>query len=232
MADNEFYRIELDGQWSLLEFERLPHFLIEVYSLHYALYPEAAFLDPDRVHRAFASYPWQGGFSTINFFDALYDEMPSKPKVKSIHYASPGQFILELFIGAAFVVGTAVKIVVKRGGEINRLYNEIQEGVQNRKLGRIKLERERLQLAKEHMEFIEHSLGSLSQALGFKSLEALNSRTGILSDRSKSFCRISDDLKSSAIWPWKARLLSRKTNKRTLSSWMNSICPTFRPALH
>jgi hypothetical protein len=49
--------------------------------------------------------------------------MPSRfqPKVKSIRYASPGQFNLEvILIAVAFTVGSAVKIVVKRGAEKNK----------------------------------------------------------------------------------------------------------------
>jgi hypothetical protein len=50
--------------------------------------------------------------------------------------------------------------------------------MQQRKLMRIKIEREALRLRKEEVQFIEVCAKEMAKALGFKNLHEMNNRTG------------------------------------------------------
>jgi hypothetical protein len=180
VAENSSYRISIDGAWSLEDFYEMPHVFSQVYSFHCAFLLAVEARDPERLAHAFASYPWRGGYSAVNFYQVLISQIPHRlrPKVKSVHYASPGWFELGLWVAAAASVGKVVKSFVDSAGRVNKLYSDIHKGLHERKLLRIEEERRHLQLAKEELDFVEESSQQLSRALGFENLAALNTLTG------------------------------------------------------
>ena len=179
MADHNTYTISIDWSWSLENFYELPHVFGQVYAFHCAFTVEVR--DRDRLNHAFASYPWRGGYSAVNFYNVLSSQVPYRlrPQVESIKYASPGWIALTgVMTVVTGTIGRAVRGFVRSTSALNKLYSEIYEGHHGRRLMRIEERRQNLQLAGEELNFAIESSERLAAALGFKNLAALNDFTG------------------------------------------------------
>lgn len=174
------YRICLDGKWSLEEFYEMPHVFSQLYSFHYVFRDEEEVRDKEQLARAFASYPWQGGFSAVNFYRMAYGQVPPslKPDVKSVRYESPGWLDVHLLLGAAIDVGKAVGALATATLIAAEAYNKIYKGLQDRKLLRIKIDSKELRLARDTLAFIEDSSQTISDIVEFENLPKLNMLTG------------------------------------------------------
>lgn len=180
LGEGNTYRISIDGSWSLKDFYELPHVFAQTYSFNCAFLIEEEALDPERLLQAFASYPWRGGYSAVNFYNVLANQIPRKlrPKVKSIQYASPGWIELGLFVPAAIEIGKVIGIFVVSAGSLHSLYSQIHRGLHDRKLLRIDEKRKDLELSREELDFSIESSEKLAKSLGFESLAKLNELTG------------------------------------------------------
>src|SRR5208282_2935936 len=129
-----------------------------------------------RLAHAFSSYPWQGGYSAVNFYRLVYGQVPPdfRPDVKSVRYASPGWLDVQLLLEAAIEVGKAVGVVATAMLIVAKAYNEIYRGLQERKLLGIATDRRRLRLSRDEIAFVEKSSQKLSKLMGFKNFEQLN----------------------------------------------------------
>jgi hypothetical protein len=163
------YRIYLDGKWSLEDFSEMPRVFSQLYSFHYVFRDEKEVRDMEQLARAFSSYPWQGGFSAVNFYRMAYGQVPSslKPDVKSVRYESPGWLDVHLLLEAAIDVGKAVGTLATATLIATEAYNKIYKGLQDRKLLRIQTDRKKLRLARETLAFIETSSQTISDIVGF-----------------------------------------------------------------
>ncbi|HEV7877096.1 hypothetical protein [Bradyrhizobium sp.] len=65
------YAILMDGRWTLDDLYKLPRTFEQAYFALDALIPSDNDADADRVARAFRAYPWQGGYSAVNFYNQL-----------------------------------------------------------------------------------------------------------------------------------------------------------------
>lgn len=101
----ERYQIALDGRWSFEEFGKLPHLYIQIYSAVYALDLDRR-ANHGRIETAIQSYPWRGGFSSVNFFTVLHNAVPrhDRPRIAAMQYASPG------FVELALAADVATRI--------------------------------------------------------------------------------------------------------------------------
>lgn len=179
-VNSDNYRITLDGDWSLVDFYELPHVYAQVYAFNCAFLLAPMVGDSQQVVYVFASYPWRGGYSAVNFYNVLGSNVPLRlrPKVKSIQYASPGFIELTLLVKAAFAVAAIVGVVVKSGGGVNSLYHQIYKGMQERRMMQIDLKQKELELARSQLDFAVKSSEQLANGLGFESLNQLNEGTG------------------------------------------------------
>lgn len=179
MAENDTYRIGVDGSWSLEDFYQFPRVFGQVYTFQSVFVLEVH--DPERLRRTFGSFPWRGGYSAVNFYSSLASQIPLRfrPRVKSIRYASPGWIELsEVAALAAVTIGTVVNGFVKSASSLNKLYGEIYEGFHARKLMRIEAKREHLDLVMKELNFAEQVSERLAKGLGFENRAALNELTG------------------------------------------------------
>jgi hypothetical protein len=160
-------RIHLDGRWSLEDFYQLPHVFSQLYSFHYVFRGEEQVRDMERLAHAFSSYPWQGGYSAVNFYRVVYSQVPLdfRPDVKSVRYASPGWLEVQLLLEAALEVGKAVGVVSTAALVTVKAYNEIYKGLQERKLLKIETDSRILRLARDEIDFIEKSSQRLSKIM-------------------------------------------------------------------
>jgi hypothetical protein len=118
------YPILMDGRWTLEDLYKFPRTYEQAYFALDALTPSESEADFDRVDRALKAFPWQGGYSAVNFYNQLKYATPidARPEVLSIQYASPGAITLSLILEQAellaAIVGAANCFALKSNGKI------------------------------------------------------------------------------------------------------------------
>lgn len=166
--------------WGLEEFYQFPHTYDQCYAFIYCLDTDLPARDQERIDNAFAAYPWRGGYSYVNIYTVLRNQLPpsARPKVASIHKASPGWLELLLNLEAATTLAKSVAVLAGAGVTAVAAYAKA-----SKILGSINAERERarlreLQLTKEQIKAVRGSCEELAKAMGFRNLAELHRRTG------------------------------------------------------
>ena len=180
MVDYGNYRIELSEEWSLEDLYFFPRAYEQVYFFYTSFHETSVNIDRERIEQAYNSFPWQGGYSSVNFFNKLKYAAPKRfrPKIVSIQKSSPGHFDLSLFILTAVSLSYVVKKIAGAIDSANDTYRKIQKGMQDRELLRLKIARERLRFDNEEIRFIETSSKSMAKLLGFSSPRVIDKLTG------------------------------------------------------
>jgi len=185
------YKITLDGQWDLEDLASFPHTYSQVYSLLYSLQAPVSSADSfavkyreeehvERLKYTYTAFPWKGGWSAVDFYESLYRLVPrdDRPYIKSIRYSSPGLLELTLVLLIAQNAKLIISNITQSIRTMNRTYQEIYKGLQDRKLLRIKVKREQLKLASEELRFIEESTERLVHLMEFQHLQKLRELSG------------------------------------------------------
>ena len=90
----QIYRLELDGDWGWWEFSGLGRQYVQVYSFYHVLIAADRGNEYclDRLRWALRAFPWKGGWSSVDFFDALVRTVPRRhlPRIRRFEYSSPG----------------------------------------------------------------------------------------------------------------------------------------------
>ena len=174
------YKIPIEGRWFLEDLYVFPRAYEQVYFLVYSLLPHEDENIQERIQYAYSQFPWQGGYSAVNFYNNLKLTTPKKqrPQVISLQYASPGWIELSLIIGVALSIEKLVKTVAKSLREANSVYHEIYEGTQKRKLLRIKVKSKELELEKAHADYIMQSVGKMADLLNMTEVDQITAKTG------------------------------------------------------
>lgn len=174
------HKIPIEGRWDLEDLYRFPRAYEQVYFLLYALLPHEDEWTQERISYAFQQYPWRGGYSAVNFYNKLKHTLPKKerPQVLSLQYASPGWIELSLIVGVAVAAERIVKAIAAAIRESNSVYSEIHRGMQERKLLRIEVEKNQIELEEQHQQFIERSANRMANLMGLSSIEQMHQKTG------------------------------------------------------
>lgn len=183
------YQIKIDGEWTLEDWYAFPHTYSQVYGFVYSLFEIRKYLEVDwdefaeeideRILFTYTSQPWRGGYSAVNFYNYLKNLVPPhhRPRIKAVHYESPGFIKLVLFVPAAKAIKEIVQTFCDAGKSINSLYNEIYKGMYERKLLKLDVKKKELELKEADLKFIESSTKSLARLMGFKSTRQLHQAT-------------------------------------------------------
>ncbi len=180
MAEGETYTIHIDGRWSLEDLYTFSRTYEQVYFILPALLPGLDEWDNERIFRAFQAYPWRGGYSAVNFYNQLKYNTPreQRPSVASIQYASPGWIeIGTVLIPLTYVLAHVVNRVTKTLNECNQTYSSIYREAQQRKLLSIEIERKRLELEREQLEFAIEACEKLSRMMDLPDPATIHTRT-------------------------------------------------------
>lgn len=176
-------RIDIDGRWQLEDFGVFSKQYTQSYSLIYSLTqnPNETKFESYRFRFEYSKYPWRGGFSVINFYYSLYARIPNnhKPEVSSIRYSSPGSIELSTAVEVSAQLGAIITVIAVSLNRVNNLYNNIQKGIRERKLGRIEVAAKELQLDQATNEWITSSIAEIVKAMRLSNelLETLELRT-------------------------------------------------------
>jgi hypothetical protein len=165
--------------WKLADLYRLPHTFEQCYSFVYCLDTDLPSRDRKRVDEAFVSYPFVGGYSYVNIYVVLANQIPAhaRPRVSSIHKASPGWLDLALHLDAAIAVAKAVAIFMATGAAAAASYSAAVKLLANIKAERERARLKTMQIKSEQLRAIHSSCNELARMLGFDSLDELNKRT-------------------------------------------------------
>ena len=173
------YKILIDGRWSLEDLYQFPRAYEQVYFAIEAMLPATDEDAEYRMGKAFLAYPWQGGYSAVNFYNSLKYVTPvhERPNIVSLKYASPGWIELFLNLPLAIQVAGAITTVAGSIGACNKVYHTIYTNLQQRKLLKIEVERKEIELTKEQLSMVRHSFDELSSMIGIEHIQTINSRT-------------------------------------------------------
>lgn len=135
IAAPDRYRIRMGNEWSLRDLSDLPNNYSKVYAMLYSLQETVPEAD-HRVRRAYESYPWRGGYSTVNFFRSLESHLPVEalPQIRSMKYASPGYIELELDDRVAVAVKNVITAFAGSSYELERLFRSVEGELRERRL--------------------------------------------------------------------------------------------------
>ncbi|WP_457798915.1 hypothetical protein [Methylocystis sp. S23] len=174
------YRINLNDDWSLEDLYRFPRAYEQVYFFFVSLDRTLEAADRDRLVNAYRTYPWQGGYSAVSFFNQLKFSVKPKrrPQIIAMQKASPGWMDLGLWIATATSVAAAVKTIAGAIDAANSTYSNIYKGMQDRKLLKLKVSSEKIDLDKKQLDFVEQSSNQMAKLLGFKSPREIDALTG------------------------------------------------------
>ena len=167
------YKININGEWAVEDLYLFAHTYNQIYSFFYTLDFNNNDIDREKLEITYRAHPWYGGYSAVNFYHYLWSMTPKKhrPKIISMHLASPGWFELGLVVAVASNLERIIKACAKSTIHINDAYNQIYKGLQERKLLRIKVKKEELSLRREEIAFLEESSAKMCRLMGFEGLE-------------------------------------------------------------
>ncbi|HXM63434.1 MAG TPA: hypothetical protein VN950_21410 [Terriglobales bacterium] len=176
----ESYEIPIGGKWTLEDLYIFPRAYEQCYFIYLALSPSTRNFDDDRIIHAYEAFPWQGGYSAVNFYNQLKWAVPRRrrPQITRIRYASPG--IIELgglVVSVAIVIEKVVRTLCDTAKDASHTYSAIYRDMQKRRLLRIKTENEIRRLTPSEFRIIESHNRDMGAILDVD-VDALNEKTG------------------------------------------------------
>ncbi len=175
-------RIGLDGRWDFEELTDTIRSYIQLYGFAYSLAPDLPAGRVLEIEYIYGKFPWKGGYSTVNFFNQLYHNIPPprRPKVIQIQYASPGFIEITTILSAAVALAGVVKALCLSLDAAHNLYRNIQKAAIELKLSKVNLAQQRLNLTKSQIDFCDDASQKLINVLGLTEAQnaLIDERTG------------------------------------------------------
>jgi hypothetical protein len=180
MPIEESYRILLANEWRLTDLYEFPHAYSQNYAFLYCLDSDLSAPDRRRIDRALENYPWRGGYSYVNIYVVLENQVPSRdrPRVKSISKSSPGWLELFLNYDVAIHVAKAVGALAVSAATAAYSYKNIQKYLGDINIDRRRRHLQGLQITQAEARVLTSMCTEMARFLGFKSLRELHERTG------------------------------------------------------
>jgi len=171
----------MDERWALEDLYEFPHAYSQAHSFVYH-FDSSQELDPkivDRVNRTFHEYPWQGGYSYVNLYAVLLNQIPKqhRPTVQSIQYASPGWIDLLINPDVALQVAKSVGILLGTGVTAGEAFKRIDRARLDIAKRRRQQNRDYAALAASEAKELNSLSEELAKHVGFQSLQELQGKT-------------------------------------------------------
>lgn len=180
MQSRGIYRINMDGGWGLNDLYEFSHAFSQTYAFAYCFDSALLPRDPERIDYALEHYPWKGGFSIVNIYTILQTQVPPihRPRINSIHYASPGWIELLLDLDPAVKVAASVAAIAGSMAATTKAFAAIEKTLQGVRLQREKSKLEHLKITKAQATALRGLYEELSKLIGFMKFDELVTRTG------------------------------------------------------
>lgn len=180
MPEQISYRVVLNEDWELEDLYEFPHALSQCYAFIYCLDSPLEPQDRDRINFALREYPWRGGYSYVNIYLVLKNQIPhvDRPKIRSIQKASPGWLDLTVNVNVAYQVAAAVSALSGAGVGAVAAYKKAYNMVLSVNAARRKAGIERMTATAAELKAFNTMCVELAKHLGFKNLKELHEHTG------------------------------------------------------
>lgn len=173
------YSILMDEKWSLADLYDFPHAYSQAYALIYCFDSELNPKDSKRIDTALEQYPWRGGYSYVNIYTVLNNQIPEqhRPQISSIKYASPGSIDLILNPDVSIQLAKSVGILLSTATAAAKTYSYIYKELTELNKQRRKDENDNKAFSQKDLEAMMKMSDDLAKHLGFDSVAELNKRT-------------------------------------------------------
>lgn len=180
MKQREIYRVLLNEDWELEDLYEFPHALSQCYAFVYCLDAPLEPRNRERINIALRQYPWRGGYSYVNIYSVLRNQIPisDRPKISSIQKASPGWLDLFLNANVAYQVAAAVTALSGAAVSAAAAYKKAYNIMLSVNAARRKSGVERVTATASELKAFNAICVELAKNLGFKSLKELHDHTG------------------------------------------------------
>lgn len=174
------YRVLLDGRWKLVDLYEFPHAFAQCYAFIYCLDSKLEPRDAERIETAFVGYPWRGGYSYVNVYTVLQNQVPvaDRPQIKSISYASPGWLDIVLNVDVAIQVAKSVGILAGSAVSAATAYAKVMKTLASVSVERKKAELQEMTLTQAQHKTFMGMCDDMATFLGFKNIKELHQKTG------------------------------------------------------
>ncbi|WP_158665358.1 hypothetical protein [Sinorhizobium fredii] len=178
-----YYKIRIDRRWDLEDLYKFPRAYEQVYFAFFSLMPHDDEYTRSRIDQAYATFPWRGGYSAVNFYNHLKYTVPKRqrPAIKSLQYASPGWIeLIAVAVTVSFLISRVVKSVCASIDAANNTYSNIHRELADRKLLRIEVEKKELELLQHNLDFVRGANLEMAELLQIPptQIAEINRRTG------------------------------------------------------
>ena len=155
-------KISLDKRWELNDFSTFTKEYVDLYSFYYTL---TSVQENNESKTTFTSYPWEGGYSVVNFFRKTYGLIKKDHRLRiiKIQYSSPGVIELSGILSIAQDISILVGAICASAYAINRTYDTIKSSYIRRKLAKLKLKEVESKLTRDDINFISDSVKRLAE---------------------------------------------------------------------
>ncbi|WP_148649640.1 hypothetical protein [Lysobacter antibioticus] len=173
------YRVGMDERWKLRDLYDFPHAFIQVYAFVYCFDSDLPAYDAERINYALQEYPWKGGYSYVNIYTVLENQVNvrHRPLVAEIRYASPGYMDLLLHIAPALKIGGAVMSLIGMTVTAAKAYDQITKIFAAVSLRRREKRVLELKLTLQEVQELTKLSKELAKAIKFEGFELLAERT-------------------------------------------------------
>jgi len=177
--NNDVYRILMDERWVLEDLYTLPHAYAQNFAFVYCFDTPLEARDAKRIDFALQGYPWKGGYSYVNIYTVLKNQIPpiERPQIVSIQYASPGWLDLLLNPDVALKVAKSIGILLGAGVTAAATYKQINKIFISINKQRRKAKIDNLKLSQSETKELNRLSEQLAKSMGFGSVSKLNERT-------------------------------------------------------
>lgn len=169
----------MDKRWALEDLYEFPHTYSQTYSFIYCFDSELDARDADRINYALEGYPWRGGYSYVNLYTVLANQVPRehKPEVARIQYASPGFMDILLNPDVALQVAKSVGILLGAGVAGVEAYKRIYTAVLEINRAKKKQQAEITTYSAAEAKALTAMSDTLAKYMGFNNIAELHQRT-------------------------------------------------------
>ncbi|WP_439889749.1 hypothetical protein ACS7SF_10605 [Ralstonia sp. 25C] len=171
------FDVPIDGKWFFSDLDSFSKVYAQLYAFFYCTKPRFVRNIGERMRR-YLSAPWTGGYSRVNLFEALKQNIPSLHdlEIKKISYASPGEIRIEALESVGVNIANAVSGYIKNQDalvESERMINQLLNSNMLRKADLSSSSDDKLPLSRDNISFLKSSGSSIASTLGIEEEVAL-----------------------------------------------------------
>lgn len=169
----------MDGRWDINDLYQFPRAYFQAYAFTYVFDTRLEPRDIDRIDYALESYPWRGGYSVVNIYTVLQNQVDReyRPEIVEIRYASPGWIDLLLHLGPAVQIAISVGTTSSSIVATKKAYDAVQAFLKHIRERNARRRIEDFQLLREEIEELNRLNSELAKLMKFNGLDKLTSQT-------------------------------------------------------